>query len=197
MGYISNQIKANIGRELKQIDTNGLANQARTAVSKAGVDVDKIKEFKAVGAPVEAIKENIKLGDTTLNQLKLPAGVTSYLPKPVNDLLGGIRLPSEIGGVALPTLPDLSSATSAIENFASGIGFDTSIFKNLGLRDISSILKEPDMASIVKMPTVEIPTVEMPDVSSAYKDIDMSGLGADIESISQKFPEVNDLKNFL
>lgn len=194
MGYISSQIKSSIGSQLKQISASDVTNKVKSAIDESGVN---------------AIKNNVKFGDKTLNDItskanmKVPEGLTvdanmkNYIPKPVTDILGNVRLPSEIGGVAIPALPDLSAATSAIENFASGIGIDTSIFKDAGLGDISSMLKEPNMTSLYATVRIPTPTVEMPDAESVFQDLNLSGLSSDLGSISEIFPGGLNLEKFL
>lgn len=197
MGYISNQIKAGVNGQLKQLNANEIASKVRTAIDERGIDPSKLQGIRELGAPVEAMKSQIKLGDTALNQLNPPAGITNYIPKPVTDILGDVKLPTEIGGVPIPQLPDLSAATSSMENLVASFGIDTSIFKDLEIRDIASILQEPNLSSITKVPDIPIPTVEIPEAADAFKDVDLSGLGMDLNSISGKIPGVDDLKKFL
>lgn len=197
MGYISNQIKAGVNGQLKQLNANEIASKVRTAIDERGIDPSKLQGIRELGAPVEAMKSQIKLGDTALNQLNPPAGITNYIPKPVTDILGDVKLPTEIGGVPIPQLPDLSAATSSMENLVASFGIDTSIFKDLGIRDIASILQEPNLSSIASVPDIPIPTVEIPEAADAFKDVDLSDLGMDLNSISGKIPGVDDLKKFL
>lgn len=197
MGYISSQIKAGVNGQLKQLNANEIATKVRTAIDERGIDPSKLQGIRELGAPVEAMKSQIKLGDTALNQLNPPAGITNYIPKPVTDILGDVKLPTEIGGVPIPQLPDLSAATSSMENLVASFGIDTSIFKDLGIRDIASILQEPNLSSITSVPDISIPTVEIPEAADAFKDVDLSDLGMDLNSISGKIPGVDDLKKFL
>lgn len=189
MSYISDQIKSSVVNQLNSINAADIQGKAQAAIDSVGINA-KVPELKVP----EQIKSKVKLGDTTLNSLKLPAGVTNYIPKVAMDYLGDIRLPSEIGGIPLPKLPDLSSVTSEIQGLLSGVGIDTN---KLGIRDVSSILKEPNLSSLkdVNVPTISADgTIE--DAIKAMDGFSVPGLSGDIKEASNYIPELNDLTKY-
>lgn len=185
MGKITNFLKGgatDIVSQAKSIDVSSQINSALSATN--------ITNFKMPQIDTSGLTNGIKF-DTKLSDVKLPGGMTNYMSPVVTKLFGNIKLPSEIGGVSLPKLPDLSSVIPEVESFLSGIGFDT---KSLGLRSISDILKEPDLSSLkdVKFDS-RIDMDNLPDMSKALDGFDIGGLQSDIDTLTSSIPEMKDI----
>ena len=120
--------------------------------------------------------------------IKPPAGMTNYFSPIAQKLasLSGVKLPSEIGGVPLPTLPDLSSVSSKVDEFLSGFGFNT---EKLGIRSVDDILKEPDLKSISNVPSLNtVDPNNMPDITTAMDGFDIDGIQKEVNDMTSNIP---------
>lgn len=191
MGKITNFLKSSAGDMTNQIKNIDISNQINSALGTTN-----ITNFKMPNLDTSELTKGMKF-DTKLSDVKLPGGMTNYLPPVVSKIFGEVKLPSEIGGVPLPQLPDLSSVTDEVESFLSGIGFNTN---TLGIRSITDILKEPDLSSLknVQFDTrsntdVNVSSLDdIPDISSLLNGFDVSGLQGDINQLTTEVPEMND-----
>jgi hypothetical protein len=100
--------------------------------------------------------------------------------------LTGVKLPSEIGGVPLPTLPDLSSMTSKVDEQLASLGIST---KDLGIRDVSDILKEPNIDSL-KNVQFESPVDlnNMPDITKSLDGFQIGGVQGELDQMTKDVP---------
>lgn len=177
-------MKVGASQSLNSIKNYDISKDINSAKSMAGLDNIQMPKFQMP----EAAKQ-LKL-DIDPSIMKLPAGVTNRISPVAMQAasLAGVKLPSEIGGVSLPQMPDLSSMTSKVEESLSGIGFDTD---KLGIRSISDILKEPDLSSLANVKFETPPKVDIPDVTKAFDSFDMSGIQGDIDSMTEGIPGVD------
>ena len=180
MGGITSILKGGAKSAMNQVKSMDVMGQLNSGLSSVGIDVPKLNMPDGV--------KNFKPSFNT-DVIKLPAGVESYISPLASGLLSNAKLPSEFGGIQLPQLPDLSSVSSDINGYLSGIGLDTN---QLGIRNIDDILKEPDLSSL-KDVQFESPVDldNMPDLTKSLDDFDMSGLQSQIDEITNQFPGVN------
>ena len=176
--------------EIKNIIKKGAINTMSSMKS-----YDLTSKLKSTGIPIpemhkiempEAAK-NMKL-DIDPSVVKLPAGVTNYM-SPLSSFaasLTGVKLPSEIGGVPLPTLPDLSSMTSKVDEQLASLGIST---KDLGIRDVSDILKEPNIDSL-KNVQFESPVDlnNMPDITKSLDGFQIGGVQGELDQMTKDVP---------
>lgn len=179
MGKITSFAKSNLSSMTSQLKSYDVGSQLKKAADSAGISTPDFS----------GITSNLKL-DKSITDFKMPAGATNYISPVMSKALSQVKLPSEVYGVPIPQLPDLSSAISGIESLFSGIGIN---FEGLGLRSISDILKTPDLASVAKVPTTSIKLGDLPDVSKAFDSFDMSGLQSEIDSVTKDIPGMSDI----
>ena len=182
MGSITNILKGQANNAISQLKGMNIENEINSRIKSANLD------FELPKLEVPDSLKNVKLD---VSSFKLPAGVDSYISPVVSQLLSGIKLPSEIGGLSLPQLPDLSSVSSKVDDFLSGFGFDTN---KLGIRDIEDILQEPDLSAL-KNVTFESPIDlnNMPDLTQSLDDFDLSGLQSEIDGMTSQIPEMDNI----
>ncbi len=180
MGSITNMIKAGASQSLNQFKNYDINGKISKAVESAGINIPEVEMPEAT--------KNIKL-NIDPSVVKPPAGLTNRISPLVQKAasLTGVKLPSEIGGVELPTMPDLSSVTSKVDEGLSKLGFDTNA---LGIRSVDDILKNPDFSSLYSVPSISsTPSVDIPDVSDSIGDsIDMESLQSEIDKMYSDYP---------
>lgn len=186
MGSIKNMLKTGASQSLNQIKNYDIGKDLKSAQSMVGLDNVQLPKFEMP----EAAKQ-MKL-DVDPSIMKLPAGVTNRISPVAMKAasLAGVKLPSEIGGVPLPQMPDLSSMSSKVEESLSGFGFDTG---KLGIRSVSDILKEPDLSSLANVKFETPPKVDMPDITSAFDSFSMDGIQSEIDSMTAGIPGVDSI----
>ena len=174
MGGITNLIKSGLGNSMNQLKSFDVGGQVSSALNSMNIPVPDVK-----------IPDDIKL-DVDLSDIKRPAGATSYISPLASKALSGVKLPSSIGGISLPELPDLSSVTSEVESALGGIGFDT---KALGIRDVKDILKTPDLASLSHVDFASpVDLNNMPDVDHIMDEVNVSDIQSQIDEITSSIP---------
>lgn len=174
MGKLTNFIKAaDIGGELKKLE---LGSSMKSYISDG---------MNSMGMPKLKVPDEVKNWkfDPDVNAIKLPAGVDTYISPIAAKAISGFEIPKELGGIPLPELPELpklSSVIPEVESFFSGLGFNAN---DLGIRDIETILQNPDLSSL-KSVQFEVPVDinNMPDINSAFDEVDLSGIQNDIGS---------------
>lgn len=179
MGAIKNLIKTGANQSLNRLKNYDVGGKMTSAIESAGFDIPKVE----MPDQVKEMKLNI---DPSI--IKPPAGMTNYISPLLEKGLSltGVKLPSEIGGVELPTLPDLSSVSSKVDEYVSGLGIDT---EALGIRNVSDILKEPDLKSITKVPsTSPVDYNNLPDINSAMDGFNMDSIQSEIDSLTSQIP---------
>lgn len=180
MGYMKSVLKGGLSSAMGQIKSYDISSKVNSQLSSVGVKVPNIGLSDSV--------KNLKF-DIDPSILKLPAGVENYISPIANGVLSNVKVPEELGklGIPLPEMPDLSSVTSDVDKFMSGMGIDTN---KLGIRSVSDILKEPDLSALKQVQfesTVDLNN--MPDLSHALDDFQMPNidelkqLGVDVNSI--------------
>ena len=188
MGNITSLIKSsasNSFNQLKSYDYKGKINQA---LDMSGIDL-QIPDLE-VPEQIKNFKPNFNTKD-----LKLPAGLGTYLSPIESTILNNVKLPAEIGGVKLPELPDLSSVTSKVDEYLSGMGFDT---EKLGIRSVEDILKTPDLSAlnggslanltnITSLPDITN-SFDMNSITSATDSFDMGSLQSQIDEMTKDMP---------
>ena len=179
MGGITNLLKTGATNSFNTLKNHNITGKINSAMNMAGIDIPKVEM-------PEATKEWKLDIDPTV--IKPPAGMTDYFSPIAKKLtsLTGFKLPSEIGGVPLPTLPDLSSVSSKVDEYLSSFGLDT---KKLGLGSVDDILKEPDLKSIAKVPTYGgVDMNNLPDVNSAMDGINFDSVQKEIDEMTGSIP---------
>ena len=185
MGKITNFLKGGATDMVNQVKSIDVSSQINSAISSTN-----LTSFKMPDIDTSELTKNIKFG-TKLSDVKLPGGMTNYISPVVTKMFGNVKLPSEIGGISLPKLPDLSSVIPEVESFLSGIGFDT---KALGIRSISDILKEPDLSSLKNVQfDSRIDMNNLPDMSKALDGFNIDSLQSDIDTLTSSIPEMKDI----
>ena len=191
MSYISNIVKSGVASQLSQIKSADVGSKIESAASSLGVNV-KVPDL---GKPLEGV--NIKLDGPALNEIKMPAGMTNYIPPAVTKLVGDVKLPSEIGNLKLPSmdsLPELSSVSSELQGALSNVGIN---LKDLGIRDVDSILEEPNLVELSKVPTFSSYNPDnVKDIMESSKDIDISGIQADLANFSSAMSADIDISKY-
>lgn len=182
MGSITNILKGQANNAMSQIKGMNVENEINSRLKSANIDFQ---------LPDLEVPDSIKNFKLDVSSFKLPAGVDSYISPVVSQLLSGIKLPSEIGGLSLPQLPDLSSISSKVDDYLSGLGLDTS---KLGIGDVSDILKEPDL-SVLNNISFESPIDlnNMPELTTSLDDFDLSGLQSEIDGMTSQIPEMDSI----
>lgn len=143
---------------------------------------------KAMSSGFKAPKVDIKMDS---GGLKLPYGLDSYISKPVKDVANKLNLsvPTEINGVKLPSMPDLTQVSGKVEGALSSMGLST---KLLGIRDINDILSNPDIVALKNVDFASpINLNNMPDVNTLMNKVDISV----IENSVNKVPDIESILN--
>lgn len=179
MGTITNLVKNSASKSFSQLKSYDVKGKVNSALDMSGINFS-IPDSINVPDEIKNFKPNYDI-----KSLKLPAGIDSYISPVASQFLSGVKLPTEIGGVKLPELPDLSSVTSQVDGYLSGFGFDT---KALGIRSVEDILKEPDLSSLKNVTFESIPEVQMPDLTSSFNSLDVTGIQSDIDKITGSIP---------
>lgn len=175
MGYIKDLFKGGIKSAMNQIREIDPIGKVNSELGSIGIEVPKFEMPDAA--------KNMKLNlDPSI--IKLPAGIDSYISPLASKAMEGVKLPSEFNGIPIPEMPDLSSVSSEVNNYMSGIGLDTD---KLGIRNVGDILKEPDLSSL-KSVQFESPVDlnNLPDLSTVMDDFDLSEAQKQINDITSK-----------
>ena len=148
--------------------------------------------LNAVGydVPKLDVPEGLKSYKPNFNaeSIKLPAGVDSYISPVVSKAISGFSLPTSIGGVSLPKMPDLSSVASEVDHKLSSLGFDTS---KLGIRSVNDILANPDLSALKNVEFASpVDLNNMPDLSKAMDGFDLSEAQSQVDSIMNSIPSI-------
>lgn len=176
---ITSILKSGAKSVMNQVKSMDVMGQLNSGLSSVGIEVPKLN----VPDGVKNFKPNFNT-----DVIKLPAGVENYLSPVTTSLLSGVKLPSEINGVQIPQLPDLSSVSTDIDSMLSGIGFDTN---KLGIRSVDDILKEPDLSAL-KSVQFESPIDlnNIPDVTTSLDDFNISEVQSQIDEITNQMPDM-------
>lgn len=185
MGYIQNVIKGGVNSSIQSIKNANIMGHINSGVSSLG---------DSLGIPKTEIPDAIKnfKPNYAITDLNLPvANISSYISPVASGILSGIELPSELGGIPLPEMPDLSSVTEEVNGYISGFGIDTNA---LGIRSVSDILKNPDLTEL-KDVTFEDPVDldNMPDLTKSLDAFNISEAQKDIDSLTSKIPGIESL----
>lgn len=176
MGYVTDMLKGGVNSAKNQIKSYDIGGHIKSGIESAGIQTPemptRLKEWKA---------PKMETG-----RIKLPAGVDTYIPAAFADKMPRLDIPSEINGVQLPQLPDLSSVSSELDKNLLGIGFDTN---KLGIRSVDEILKEPDLTSL-KSVQFESPVDlnNMPDLTTSMDEFDIDELTSKFDSLTADVP---------
>lgn len=154
MGTVTSILKRSATNSVKKLATGAKLEGISSTLNQAKSRID-IPELK--------IPDNVKdmTSKVKLDNLKVP-DANQYI-QPVKDklsgLLSGVSLPSEIGGIELPQLPDMSSVTSMANSQLEGTGL--SLKEGLKFNDIKYAVTKGDITSILNF------NIDMPiDVGS-------------------------------
>lgn len=181
MGTITSLIKSSAKNSMSQLKSYDIAGKVNSALDMSGINM-KMPDKVELPDALKNFKPNFGVND-----LKIPPMLSGGLSPIASKLMSGVKLPSEIGGVSLPELPDLSSVTSEINGFMSSIGIDTN---KLGIRSVEDILKTPEIAfdlnSVALTPTIP----ELPDFSSSLDGFDIGELQNQVDGITGKVPNM-------
>lgn len=186
MGTITKLIKSGASSAMSQIKNSVNIDSINSQLSAAGssLQIPKLEMLE--------VMKNMKL-NIDPSVLKMPAGIDNYI-SPVTKAISnaaGVKLPSEINGVPLPQLPDLFSVSSELESHLSGLGFDAD---KLGIRNISDILKEPDLSALKKVQFASpVDLNNMPDLTESFDGFDLSEVQSEIDKISKELPGVDSI----
>lgn len=180
LGVIKNYIKSGATGAINNLKNYDLGKQLKQA--NLMPDIPKVEMPEAV----KSMKWNV---DPSV--MKLPAGVTNYMSPLASKAasFAGVKLPSEVGGVPLPKLPDLSSMSSKVDESLSGFGFDT---KKLGIRSVEDILKTPDLDALKQVQfDSRIDLNNMPDLTKSLDDFKLESPQAEINNMTKDIPGVD------
>ena len=184
MGSITNLIKSGASKSLSQFKNYDVGGKVDKALNSAGIELPEVE--------MPDVAKEMKL-NIDPSVIKPPEGLTNRISPLAQKAasLSGVKLPSEIGRVKLPTMPDLSSVSSKVDEGLSKFGFDT---EKLGIRSVEDILKEPDFSSLYSVPSVNsTPNVDIPDVSKSLDEFDMGSIQSEIDKMSADFPGVDSI----
>ncbi len=167
-----------------QLKSTNVAGHINTAINNAGIDMQLPKVDLS-----EATKDWEFKFDPGI--VKLPAGIDNYISPLAKQGLSAIKLPSELGNIPLPTMPDLSSVSSKIDESLAGLGIDT---QKLGIRSVNDILKEPDLSALKKVDFAQpVDLDNMPDLTKSLDGFDIGGLQSQIDGLMSTDPSLPDI----
>lgn len=174
MGYIKSVLKNGLSGSMNQIKSYDISGKINSKIGSIGIDLSRLDVPKLNNMQFE-------------NNIKLPAGVDSYISPIASGALSKIPLPEGLGSIPLPEMPDLSSVSADIDNFVSGMGIST---KDLGIRSVDDILKAPDLSSLKDVQwEYPVDVNNLPDLSHALDGFEIPNiselkeLGVNINSI--------------
>lgn len=184
MGTITKLVRTGAGIAMNNFKSYDVEGQVNSALKLTGTNL----QLPKVEMP-EAAK-NFKM-NIDPSVIKLPAGVDSYISPLASGILSNLKLPSELGNIPLPTMPDLSSVTSKVDEYLSGFGFST---EKLGIRSVSDILKEPDISSLKNVEWASPVTIDnIPDLTKSMDAFDIDSLQSQINGITGQMPEMDNI----
>jgi hypothetical protein len=180
MGFLKSTIKSGANNAINQIKNVDMGTKLNSALGSMGLEMPKLD--------VPDVAKNMKL-NIDPSAIKMPAGMDSYISPIASKLMSGVKLPSEIGGVPLPQMPDLSSVSSEVDGYLSGMGLDTN---KLGIRSVGEILKTPNLSEL-KQVQFESPVDmnNLPDLTSSLDDFSLEGTQSEIDKFTNQFPGVD------
>lgn len=185
MGTITKLFKAGVTNSLNQFKNVDVGGKISSAVNSSGIDF----KMPDVAGATKDWKLNV---DTST--LKLPAGVSNYISPLASKAMEKVKLPTSISGLPipqLPTLPDLSSVTSQVEDALGSVNFNT---EKLGIRSVSDILKAPDISSLYGGGTQSpVDLNNMPDLTKALEGFNVDEIQSSIDKVTGKFPGMEKL----
>lgn len=186
MGTITSLLKGGATSAMNQIKNSVSVDKINSQLSAAGSGL----QIPKVDMP-ESVK-NMKLNiDPSI--LQLPAGIDSYISPLASAAINasGLKLPSEINGVKLPQMPDLSSVSSEVNNALSGLGLDTN---KLGIRSVDDILATPDLSALKSVDfTSPVDLNSMPDLTTAMDSVDIDGIQGEINNLTKDIPGMDSI----
>ena len=180
MGFLKSTIKSGAYNAINQIKSVDMGSKLNSALGSMGLEMPKLEMPEAA--------KNMKL-DLDPSALKMPAGMDSYISPIASKLMSGVKLPSEIGGVPLPQMPDLSSVSSEVDGYLSGMGLDTN---KLGIRSVGEILKAPNLSEL-KSVQFESPVDmnNLPDLTTSLDGFDMGETQSEIDKFTKQFSGID------
>ncbi len=184
MGTITSLMKAGSSSMMGQLKNYNVNGYISSALKDATSDLDLPK----INVPdtVKGLKFNI---DPSI--VKLPAGVDTYMSPVLSGILSHVKLPAELGNIPLPTMPDLSSVSSKVDEYLSGFGLDT---EKLGIRSVSDILKEPDLSALKDVNWASPVTIDtIPDLTKSMDAFDINSVQSQIDQVTSKIPDVDNI----
>lgn len=190
MGTVTSMLKRSAINSVSRLtggaDLEGVKNTLNQAKSR--IDVPELKIPDNVKNMASKVKlENLKVPDA--NQYIQP------VKDKVSGLLSGVSLPSEIGGVELPKLPDMSSVTNLANGYLKDTGF--SLKEGINFNDVKYAVTKGDITSLLDF-NIDIPidmgsinavsdgtitSLDSFDMSETQREIDALTSQMDMESI--------------
>lgn len=184
MGTVKSMLKRSAINSVSRLtggaNLDGITNALNQAKSR--IDVPELK-----------IPDNVKnmASKVKLDNLKVP-DANQYI-QPVKDkvggLLSGVSLPSEMGGVELPQLPDMSSVTSVANGYLKGTGF--SLKEGINFKDIKYAVTKGDITSVLDF-NIDMP-IDMGSINhvsdgtiSSLDSFDMSETQREIDALTSQ-----------
>lgn len=186
MGTITSLLKGGATSAMNQFKNSVSVDKINSQLSAAGSGL----QIPKVDMP-ESVK-NLKL-NIDPSVLQLPAGIDSYISPLASAAISasGLKLPSEINGVKLPQMPDLSSVSSEVNNALSGLGLDTN---KLGIRSVDDILATPDLSSLKNVNFASpVDLNSMPDLTTAMDSVDIDGIQGEINNLTKDIPVMDSI----
>lgn len=186
MGTITSLLKGGATSAMNQIKNSVSVDKINSQLSAAGSSL----QIPKVDMP-ESVK-NVKLNiDPSI--LQLPAGIDNYISPLASAAINasGFKLPSEINGVKLPQMPDLSSVSSEVDNVLSGIGLDTN---KLGIRSVDDILETPDLSALKSVDFASpVDLNNMPDLTKVMDGVNIDGIQGEINNLTKDIPGMDSI----
>lgn len=186
MGTITSLLKGGATSAMNQIKNSVSMDKINSQLSAAGSGL----QIPKVDMPesVKSMKLNI---DPSI--LQLPAGIDSYISPLASVAINasGFKLPSEINGVKLPQMPDLSSVSSEVNNGLSGLGLNTNA---LGIRSVDEILATPDLSALKNVDFASpVDLNNMPDLTTVMDSVDIDGIQGEIDNLTKDIPGMDSI----
>lgn len=170
---------------MRHVNAGQILNNVKGGIDSSGI-MNNIPKIESVTSDINKWKMDFK------PNLKIPDEVKDKVA-PITKEISNIKVdvPASIGGVSLPSLPDLSSIANSAQQTLTSIGIDTSSF---GLSTIVSLIKNRNDPSAlfksfssdldVDIPNMDANAISTSSFESELSKFDKSSLQSEIDQFA-------------
>lgn len=184
MGKVINMIKNNASSAL---------NQVKSSVDMNAVTGTLNNVKSSMNIPDIQIPDNVKNMASNINQFKVPDanGYIQPVKNKLSGLLSGVNLPSEVGGIKLPELPDMSSLTNMANSYLADTGI--ALKQGISFGDIKQAVTKSDFSNIIdfKLPDMPIDMNSIDHVAdgtiTSLDSFDLSQTQSEIDAMTSQY----------